>query len=84
MQDFSQKVEDTFRRVEERIHEAAPHAQQKVNEAAGRIEKEAQELIAYIDAEVVPAIRSHSTNAMRIAAEKLTQLADYVEGHGRS
>ena len=84
MQDFSQKVEDTFRKVEERIHEAAPHVNQKVTEAAGRIEKEAQELIAYLDAEVMPAVRTGSTKAMRIASEKLTKFADYLDGHGRS
>ena len=84
MVDFTQKVEDTFRKVEERIHEAAPHVNQKVAEAAERIEKEAQDLIAYLDAEVVPAIRTKSTNAMRVASEKLTQLADYLERHGKS
>ena len=84
MQDFTQKVEDTFRKVEEHFHEAAPHVNQKVTEAAERIEKEAQDLIAYLDAEVVPAIRTKSTNAMRVASEKLTQLADYLERHGKS
>ncbi len=84
MQDFSQKVEDTFRKVEERIHEAAPHVNQKVTEAAERVEKEAQELIAYLNAEVVPAIRTNSTKAMRVASEKLTKLADYLEQHGKS
>ena len=84
MQDFSQKVEDTFRKVEERIHEAAPHVNQKVTAAAERIEKDAQELIAYLNAEVVPAIRTNSTKVMRVASEKLTKLADYLEQQGKS
>jgi hypothetical protein len=29
--------------------------------------------------EVVPAVRQHSTKALRIAAEKLASLADYIE-----
>jgi hypothetical protein len=29
--------------------------------------------------EVVPAVRQHSTKALRIAAEKLANLADYIE-----
>ena len=57
MQDFSRKVEEAVRNVEERIHEAAPHLNQKVAEASTRIEKEAQELIAYLNDEVVPALR---------------------------
>jgi len=31
--------------------------------------------------EVVPAVRQHSTKALRVAAEKLTGLADYMEKH---
>ena len=31
--------------------------------------------------EVVPAVRQHSTKALRIASEKLTHLADYMEKH---
>jgi hypothetical protein len=36
-------------------------------------------LITYLNEEVVPAVRQHSTKALRIAAEKLTHLADYME-----
>ena len=84
MQDFSRKVEEAVRNVEERIHEAAPHLNQKVAEASTRIEKEAQELIAYLNDEVVPALRTNSTKALRVASEKLTQLAEYIEQHKRS
>ncbi len=84
MQDFSRKVEEAVRNVEERIHEAAPLLNQKVAEASTRIEKEAQELIAYLNDEVVPALRTNSTKALRVASEKLTQLAEYIEQHKRS
>lgn len=52
---------------------------QKVAEASKQIEQDAQELIQYLDNEVVPAIRDHSTKALRIASTKLTELADYLE-----
>ena len=81
MQDFSRKVEDAFRNVETKIHEAAPHLNEKVAEATGKIEKDAQELIAYLNSEVVPAIRTHSTKALRIASEKLNDIATYIEQH---
>jgi hypothetical protein len=48
-----------------------------------RVEKETQQLIAYINDELVPAIRDHSTNALRVASEKLKQAADMMEEHNR-
>ena len=44
-----------------------------------RIEDETQSLIAYINDELVPAIRNQSSNALRIASEKLTQAADLMD-----
>jgi hypothetical protein len=43
------------------------------------VEKETAELVAHLNNEVVPAVRQHSTKALRIAAEKLANLADYME-----
>jgi hypothetical protein len=51
----------------------------KVEEAAERLERESAEFIKYLNDEVVPAVRQRSTKALRIAAEKLTHLADYME-----
>jgi hypothetical protein len=45
------------------------------------MEKEAAELLNYLNDEVVPAVRQHSTKALRIASEKLTHLADYMDKH---
>ena len=84
MQDFSRKVEETFRQVEEKIHEKAPHLNERVAAATARIEKDAQELIAYLNNEVVPAIRTQSTTALRVASQKLTDLAAYIDQHSKS
>jgi hypothetical protein len=51
----------------------------KVEEAAEHLERESAEFIKYLNDEVVPAVRQHSTKALRIAAGKLTHLADYME-----
>jgi prophage antirepressor-like protein len=60
-------------------------ASSRVNKAVGdtteRLEKEAAEFIKYLNDEVVPAIRQHSTKALRTAAEKMTELANYMEKH---
>ncbi len=53
----------------------------KVEDTAERLEREMAELIKYLNNEVVPAVRQHSTKALRIASQKLTWLADYMEQH---
>jgi hypothetical protein len=70
MKDFNRKVE-----------EATSRASKTVGEAAERLEKDSAELIQYLNDEVVPAVRQHSTKALRVAAEKLADLADYMEKH---
>ena len=50
-----------------------------LGDASKRIEQETQLLIKYINDELVPAIRDHSSNALRIASEKLNQAADLMD-----
>ena len=50
-----------------------------LGDTSQRIEDETKTLIAYINDELVPAIRSHSTKALRIASEKLNQAADLMD-----
>jgi hypothetical protein len=68
MTDFSRKVENASTRVNK-----------SVAEAAERMEKESAEFIKYLNEEVVPAVRQHSTKALRVASEKLANLADCMD-----
>jgi hypothetical protein len=70
MNDFNRNVEDASARVSK-----------SVAEAAERIEKEIPKFIKYLNEEVVPAVRQHSTKALRVASEKLSEFADYMEKH---
>jgi hypothetical protein len=70
MNDFNRKVEHASVRVS-----------QTINDAAERLEKEIPVFIKYLNDEVVPAVRTHSTKAIRTAAKKLTEFADYMEQH---
>jgi glutamyl-tRNA reductase len=70
MSDFNHKVEEASARVNK-----------SVAEAAERLEKETAEFVKYLNDEVVPAVRQHSTKALRIASEKLARLADYMDQH---
>ncbi len=49
-----------------------------------RLEKEAQEFVKYLNDEVVPTVRQHSTKALRSAAQKHQELANYMEQHSSS
>jgi sulfur carrier protein ThiS len=73
MRDFNHKVK-----------EASTRFNQSVADIADQLEKESAELITYLNDEVVPAIRAHSTQALRRAAEKLSQFADYLDQQKRS
>ena len=73
MNDFNRKVEDASARVNN-----------SVEEAAAFLEKETAELISYVNNEVVPAVRQNSSKALRVAAEKMSRLADYLEEQRRS
>ncbi len=70
MNDFNRKMEDASARVSH-----------KINETAERLEKEIPEFIKYLNDEVVPAVRTHSTKALRVASQKLSEFADYMEQH---
>ena len=70
MNDFNRKVEDASARVSRTI-----------SEAADRLDKEIPEFIKYLNDEVVPAVRTHSTKALRVASRKLSEFADYMDQH---
>lgn len=68
MNDFNRKVGSASARVS-----------QTINDAAERLEKEIPEFIKYLNDEVVPAVRTHSTKALRVASQKLAEFADYMD-----
>jgi hypothetical protein len=70
MNDFNRKVDCASARVS-----------QTINDATDRLEKEIPEFIKYLNDEVVPAVRTHSTKALRVASQKLSEFADYMDRH---
>ncbi len=62
---------------------AGGHLDDVLGDTTKRLEQESQKLIAYINNELVPAIREHSSSALRIASEKLNQAADMMEASTR-
>jgi hypothetical protein len=51
----------------------------KIDDAATRIEQELKNFVVYVNDEVVPAVRQHSSRGLRIAAEKFREFADYLD-----
>lgn len=72
MTEFDRKVED-----------ASARFNRSVVNIAETLEKETAELVTYLNDEVVPAVRTHSSNALRTAASKLAEFADYLETHSK-
>jgi len=51
----------------------------RIHEAVDRVERDLAELIRYMNDVVVPEARKQSSHALRIAAQKLGQLADTMD-----
>ena len=62
-----------------KVEEASTRFNRSVANIAGTLEKETAELVTYLNNEVVPAVRTHSSKALRTAAEKLSRFAEYLE-----
>jgi len=52
---------------------------EEFGDAARKVEQESERVITYLNNEVVPAIRNHSSKALRVAAEQLQRLAEYMD-----
>lgn len=68
MTEFDRKVED-----------ASARFNRSVANIAETLEKETASLVVYLNDEAVPAVRAHSSKALRSAAVKLAEFADYLE-----
>jgi hypothetical protein len=67
-----------------KVEEASARFNRSVANIAETMEKETAELITYLNDEVVPAVRSHSSKAVRTAAGKLSKFADFLESQRKS
>jgi hypothetical protein len=73
MTEFDRKVEDVSARFN-----------RSVANIAETLEKETAQLVTYLNDEVVPAVRNHSSKALRTAAGKISQFADFLEAQRKN
>lgn len=62
-----------------KVEEASARFNRSVANIAETMEKETADLVNYLNDEVVPAVRGHSSKALRTAAAKLSRFADFLE-----
>jgi hypothetical protein len=62
------RFEEFGRKLDERFAEGVP-----------RVEEEVKKVIAYLNDEVVPQVRQNSSQALRVAADHLSQLAEHLD-----
>jgi hypothetical protein len=68
MTEFDRKVEEASARIKD-----------SVANLAETLEKETAGLVVYLNDEVIPAVRTHSSKGLRSAAAKLAEFADFLE-----
>jgi hypothetical protein len=64
---------------ERKAEEASARFNRSVANIANSLEKETADIVNYLNDEVVPAVRTHSSKALRTAAGKLHEFADFLE-----
>ena len=50
-----------------------------MDSAFGELDRDAERLISYLNDEIVPAIREHSSRGLRAAARELAKFADFLD-----
>jgi hypothetical protein len=70
-------------KFDRKVEKASARLNRSVENIAETLEKETANMAVYINDEVIPAVRTHSSKALRTAARKLSQFADFLETQRR-
>ena len=79
--DLKNRLDEAFSRAGKKVEAAGKKLGRSLQESG--FDKDAENIISYINDEVVPAVRSHSTQALRTASRKLAEFADYMDRRKR-
>ena len=74
---FKSKLDEAFRQAGRGLGKAEARIRSSLREKG--IEQDAEQFIAYLNDEVVPAVRKGSSGALRAAAKHIADLADYLD-----
>jgi hypothetical protein len=62
-----------------RFEEFGRKIDERFTDGVSRVEEEVKKVIAYLNDEVVPQVRQNSSQALRVAAEHLSRLAEHLD-----
>jgi hypothetical protein len=61
------------------VAEVSKPESDQLEELGRKVGRELGDIVNYIDKDVVPMVRQHSSQGLRTAAEKLLQLAEFMD-----
>jgi predicted transcriptional regulator len=70
-------LDEAFRKASRQVEQTGQRIHQAIQDK--HLDRELEQMITYLNDEVVPAVRSRSSQALRIAAKKLAKLAEHLE-----
>lgn len=76
-------MDEKFNTLSERLGRAGERMNHKIGNVGERLDQDTEHIVNYINSEVVPAVRTHSSKALRIASEQFAKLADYLDQQSR-
>ena len=81
MQGLISSTQQTCTPVENAQNPVSPP--DSLEEMGRKVGRELGEIVNYLNSEVVPKVRTHSSTGLRTAAQKLVELADYMDRNRR-
>lgn len=72
-------MEDSAKNATSRFQEFGRKFDERVGDTIPKVEEEVKRVIAYLNDEVVPQVRQNSSQALRIAADQLSKLAEHLD-----
>ena len=72
-------MDERFKTLSEHLGRAGERMNHKIGSVSERLDQNTEDIVDYINSEVVPAVRTHSSKALRIASEQFAKLADYLD-----
>jgi hypothetical protein len=75
--DLKRRLDHAIRAARRKVEEAGQRLGRKMQQED--LDQDAERIIAYLNDEIVPAVRNHSSRGLRVAARKFAEFADYLD-----
>ncbi len=72
-------MEDSAKTASSRFQEFGRKFDERMGDTIPKVEEEVKRVIAFLNDEVVPQVRQNSSQALRVAADQLSKLAEHLD-----